>query len=505
LKKRILLISPNLKGIQGGINRIQPSLALGYLAGALENAGFEAFIRDTALEGYENQVPYSGNTKMVLIGENEKEIKKAITDINPDFVGISVLFSNLAEHAHTLARIVKELNRDIPVILGGNHISNAASDYLYAMKNPGSNLGETIVDLEDSNIDYAMRGESEESFVDLIRVLSSGQSPENIKGLVYRKNGSFEVNPLPEPVDVSKLPFPARHRINMEKYFKIGLFHSSKSKSTRVLNVMTSRGCPEKCSFCTTPAMWGNRLRWRTAENVFEEIREGVEKYGIREVQFEDDTLTANIDNLMKLCDLLEPLGIDWCTPNGIKANYHLNRQNEMFKRMKESGCYQVTLACESGVQRVLDEIIGKRLDLSHIAPAIQNAKEAGLFVHTFWIVGFPGETREEMEKTIRFAASVEADSYSVAILTPLPGTPIYRHIMKHNLWWDEKTQKQDATYRNSQVKADGFESAAEFEEWVNRQNLYLNSLIEKRDPDRARAREEAVATSTKGMKFKQT
>ena len=104
-----------------------------------------------------------------------------------------------------------------------------------------------------------------------------------------------------------------------------------------------------------------------------------------------------------------------------------------MFKAMYESGCYQVTLACESGVQRVLDHVVNKRLKVDQIKPAIENAKKAGLLVHTFWILGYPGETFEEMNQTIEFALSTGADSFSFSILSPLPGTPIYRKVVKEN------------------------------------------------------------------------
>lgn len=504
MKKKVIFFSPNMKGIKDGINRIQPSLGVGYLAAATEKAGYEVFVRDTALEGYENQAVLDDG-KTVLIGESNVQIEKYIQNIQPDVIGISVLFSNLAPHAHAIAKIAKKINPGIAVLLGGNHISNQISDYEYAVKTPGSNLPENIAEMQDTNIDYVMRGEGEIAMVQFLETFFQKGDFSQVPGLVYRKGTGYVINKPSIAVDLNENPFPARHLLNMEKYFKIGLFHSSKSKTTRVLNIMTSRGCPEKCAFCTTPVMWGNKIRWRNPKNTIEEIKQCIEKYQIKEIQFEDDTITANFQNLMELCDLLEPLKIDWCTPNGIKVNYFLNQQPQMFKRMKEAGCYQITLACESGVQSTLDNIIGKRLNLQEIGPAVENAKAAGLFVHTFWIVGFPGEKRSDMEKTIEFASTINADSYSVAILTPLPGTPIYRQVMRENLWWDKKFGNRDVLYRNSLIQVDGFNSPKEFEDWVNQQNLYLNSLIEQRDPERAKKRQDSIGTSTANLKMKQT
>jgi len=484
-KAKVCLMTPNLMGMKGGVNRIQASLGIGYLASVLRKAEHEVYIRDTALEGYNNEKPLDG--RMIMIGETNEEISSYISSVNPDIVGISVLFSNLMEHAHTLAKIVKQVNSSIKIVLGGNHISNTVKDYLFAIKHPEAGLENELVIIKDKNIDYFMKGEVEEQFLELVNKLINKEDPIDVEGLVYIKDGQLKINNSPASGDIRKLPFPARDLMNMEGYFKVGLFHSGKSRSKRVLNVMASRGCPEKCSFCTTPQMWGPVVRWRDPQNIYEEIKHGIDKYNIGEVQFEDDTLTLNRKKLLELCDLIKPLGIHWCTPNGTKVNYHKsgNKQYELYKRMADSGCYQITLACESGVQRVLDDIIHKNLKIEEIQPSIENAKKAGLMVHTFWIAGYPGETREEMEKTIEFAAQVGADSYSVAILSPLPGTPIYHQVMRQNLWWDSERKGKDLLYRNSLVRVDGFDSAEEFESWVEEKTMYLNKLLEKRDNDR--------------------
>lgn len=485
-KARVLLMTPNIKGVRDGVNRVQPGLGIGYLGAVLREAGHEVYIRDTALEGYHKEKRL--DDKMVLIGEPDDTIASYISNLNPDIIGISALFSNLMGHAHIIAKIAKDVNPRIKVVLGGNHISNAVREYQFALQNPEAGIPTELVDMQDQNIDFAMRGEVEYQFLELVNRLVNGQDPADIPGLIYRRNNLLRFNPAPLPLeDINSLPVPARDLMNMEEYFNIGLFHSAKSRSKRVLNVMASRGCPEKCTFCSTPLIWGQKVRWRNPQDIYEEIKEGIGKYNIGEVQFEDDTLTAHRKNLLELCDLIEPLGVPWCTPNGIKLNYHQkgSKQYELYKRMADAGCYQVTLGCESGVQRVLNDIIHKNLKLEQIQPSVECAKKAGLLVHTFWIVGFPGETREEMERTINFAAQVGADSYSVAILSPLPGTPICHQVMKENLWWDGKRRVEDMLYRNSLIKVDGFNNPQEFEHWVDEKNLYLNGLLKKRDFER--------------------
>ena len=246
---------------------------------------------------------------------------------------------------------------------------------------------------------------------------------------------------------------------------------------------MCSRGCPEKCTFCTTPEVYGNLTRWRSTEHIMDEIRNDVKEFNIGEIQFNDDTLTVNKNNLYALCKELDKIGLPWCTPNGTKVNYHLKEQYDMYKAMHDSGAYQITLACESGVQRVLDKIINKRLPVETIMPAIERAKRAGLLVHTFWILGFPGETREEMQQTIDFALQCGADSFSFSVLAALPGTPIYRQAYKQNLWWQGRESFN--SLRTSLIKVDGFNNPQDFEKFVYDTNIKANSMLKNNDPKR--------------------
>ena len=124
-----------------------------------------------------------------------------------------------------------------------------------------------------------------------------------------------------------------------------------------------------------------------------------------------------------------------------------------------------------------------KRLPLETVKPAIEKAKRAGLLVHTFWIIGYPGETYDEIQQTIDFAMGCGADSFTFSVLTPLSGTPVYRQTLKENLWWDGKENQN--TFRSSLVKVDGFSSAQEFENFVNQANIKANLLLKQRDPKR--------------------
>lgn len=485
-KGKVLLVTPNLKGIANGLNRIQPSLGLMLIAQTLIDAGHIVKIHDTALEGWENRKMIEPKNQIVEIGQSDEEIAKVISDFSPDVIAISVLFSNLLGSSHNIANIAKKVNKNITVILGGNHISNAIIDYKYAKVDKSLNLDDHIKDLENENIDFALTGEGEFQLVETVNAIVNKLDISKQSGLVKKIGDKKYIINAPVRIhDMNLIPRPARHLVNMEGYFNIGAFHSAKSRSNRVLSVMCSRGCPEKCTFCTTPEMWGQNTRWRSTDNIMNEITNDVKDFKIGEIQFEDDTITVNKKNLFALCKRLEKeVGLPWCTPNGTKVNYHLKQQPEMYRAMADSGCYQITLACESGVQRVLDNVINKRLPLDTVKPAIENAKKAGLLVHTFWILGYPGETHEEMQQTIDFAMDTGADSFSFAILSPLPGTPIYREVMKKGLWWPGRSMG-DILYRSSLIKVDGFNSPETFENFVNETNKKANLLLKGKDIER--------------------
>lgn len=470
---KILLLSPNIKGIKDGINRIQPPLGLTYLVSHLKD-DYEVFVRDTAIEGWDTHTQI--NNKVISIGESEESITSYISKTNPDVVGISVLFSNLMDSAHDIANITKKINPNIIVTIGGNHITNVIRDY-----KGGFDCLKTII---NKNIDYYFSGESEKTFKTFVDNIKNKTNPLN-DGVGYFQDGTFCFKDNHSFFDISNLPLPSWEYFNMEKYFSVGLFHSAQSYSNRVLPVMASRGCPEKCQFCTTPLTWGAKVRWRNTDNIYDEIKKYKSLYNIGEIQFQDDTLTANQKKLYELCDYLKEFNLPWCTPNGIKINYHIQNQSEMFSKMKDSGCYQVTFACESGVQRVLDNVIRKNIKVSQFQSSIKKAKDAGLFVHSFWIVGFPGETFDEMNETIKIAADSGSDSFSLSILNPLHGTPIYHNVIKNNLWWDDNTKTENVLLRNSLIKVDGFSSADEFENWVDEKNIYLNSILEQSDKTR--------------------
>ena len=215
----------------------------------------------------------------------------------------------------------------------------------------------------------------------------------------------------------------------------------------------------------------------------------------------------------------MEPLGLKLSTPNGTHAGYHQKRSNgklveggvqlEIYEAMKSAGFYQVTVACESGVQRVHDELVGKQLKVESINVAVANAKNAGLYVHSFWTVGYPdmpsfgyaGESAEEIEETIAAAKNSGADSASLAIVTPNPGTRVYREVVEHGLLW-EGCSLDDTMFINSLTQVKGFDGPQEFEKYVGAAHAEVNAYLKERRAERLAsgpgAREDLYAVSDK-------
>ena len=164
-KARVLLITPNLKGISDGVNRIQPSLGLMLIAPILEKHGHKVKIYDAALDGWEKRKIIDEKNKIVMIGQDDENIAKVVSNFSPDIVAISVLFSNLLESAHQIAKVIKKVDRKIKVILGGNHISSAVQDYKFFKIDKELKKDNLIIDLENDHFDYGMAGEGEFSFL----------------------------------------------------------------------------------------------------------------------------------------------------------------------------------------------------------------------------------------------------------------------------------------------------------------------------------------------------
>ncbi len=201
---------------------------------------------------------------------------------------------------------------------------------------------------------------------------------KEVKGIAYLENGkTIKTPPRPVIEDLDSLPFPARHLLPMNAFFEAAkkrpISGNLKKPSIRML---TSRGCGHNCIFCSNYIVMGRKWRARSPENVVNEIEQIVRTYGIKQVDFLDDNITLDRKRMEAICDLIKErkLDIEWCTPNGVRADC---LDEELLRKMKASGCKRILIAPESGVQRIVDQVIRKKQDLQKVENAVVSSQKS--------------------------------------------------------------------------------------------------------------------------------
>jgi anaerobic magnesium-protoporphyrin IX monomethyl ester cyclase len=409
---RVCLINPpRIQPKAWGKPNVFPPIGLAYVAAVLEKA-HEVCIIDAPTEGWKNLQDLDRATYRV--GLNNTEIADKVKRWSPDVVVIEIPFSGWAKTAFEVASTVKGINKDIITVLEGQHPSARPEDCL---ANP--------------NVDFVVIGEPENAIFELVDALGKEKrNLKKIKGIGFVKNG-VPVITSPQPLleDLDSLPFPARHLLPMEEYNAAVKENPLRGEISKPWTIMiTSRGCPYDCVFCTHHIVWGRKWRGRSPENVVNELEQVIKTYHVKQIDFLDDNMTLDRKRMKNICDLIVKRGlrIEWFTPNGVRAD---TLDEKLLKKMKRSGCKKIRVAPESGVQRVVDQVIKKNLDLRSVERAVVLCKKVGIKVGCFFVIGLIGETKEEIEETIKFAYKLRqlgADSFIFSIATPVYGTRLY-------------------------------------------------------------------------------
>jgi anaerobic magnesium-protoporphyrin IX monomethyl ester cyclase len=409
---RVCLINPpRIQPKVWGKPNVFPPISLAYVAAVLEKA-HEVSIIDAPTEGWRNLEEIDGTTYRV--GLSKEEITAKIKRWHPDIVVIEIPFSGWARTAFEVASATKSFNKKIVTVLSGQHPTARPEACL---SNP--------------NVDFVVIGEQENTVFELANSIEQGRHDfEEINGIGFIKNGKLVITPSRSVIeDLDSLPFPARHLLPLEDYYvavKENPLRGVIRKPWTI--VITSRGCPHKCVFCSNCLVWGKKWRGRSPENVVDELEHVVKTYQVKQIDFADDNMTLDKKRMEAICDLIVKRGlrIEWFTPNGIRAD---TLDEKLLTKMKKAGCKKIRIAPESGVQRVVDQIIKKNLDLKSVEQAVILCKKVGIKVGCFFVIGLIGETKEDIEETIRFAYKLRklgADSFIFSIATPVYGTELY-------------------------------------------------------------------------------
>ncbi len=402
--EKILFINPANTIPADSVRRLATPLGLLYMAAVLEE-DYQVKILDSTCDGYYNYY-FDEYRKYITYGLSDGDLKRQINGYAPDIVGVSCMFTSREKDALHTCRLVKEVNPDTPVVLGGLHPS------LFAKEMLASGI-----------VDFVILGEGEYRLKNLLSSLNKKESPD-FDGIAYLKDKTFVINPMQTRIqDLNSIPLPARHLVDMGKYIQIAVPQAPFSRRDRVAQILTSRGCNFRCNFCSSVNFWG-RFRMRSIDNIIKEVEELVNKYGIEEIQFADDNMTINKQHATELFTRLKDFNLSWCTPHGLMP---ATLDEEMIKLMAESGAYQISFAIESASPRVLKEIIHKVVPpMERVKRLVDIAHDNGIQVHGQLITGLPGETKEEITSTLDYPFRVGVDSATFSIATPLPGSELY-------------------------------------------------------------------------------
>ena len=458
---KVLLIQPPFtieKTIPKGA---QPPLGLAYIAAVLEHEGYKVIIIDAVIEGF-NHEDRVGESK-IRYGLSFDKIKSKIQEISPDLVGVSCPFTIQIDNANKICEIAKEVNENIITVMGGVHPTNMPKEVL-----------------KDKNIDLISIGESEYTFLDIVKSIESGKGVGEVDGIGYKKDGEIIINTKTKYIEnLDDLPFPARHLLNMKKYFAMSKPHGISFMKSPNTSIVTSRGCPSNCVFCSIHTIWGKKYRTRSPENVLAEIKQLVDEYKIKELHFEDDNFTLDKKRAAEIFKgmIEKKFNLLWSTPNGVAA---WTLDEEQLRLMKKSGCYRVIFGFESGSNEVLKNIINKPQKIENIKPLIKKAQKLGIEVGGFFVVGCPGETKKQIEQTFKFARTAGLDYAGISIATPYPGTRLLDKCIEEGYLKKDFSLK-NLFARNANIETDEFTSK-ELEKEVAKENLlfYLTFLLKR-------------------------
>lgn len=406
---KVLLVNPPRKIFSGPVTvqAGEAGLPLGllYIAAVLEQADYEVEILNTHLDC---RRPRREQDSLVY-GMSWHDIEKEIRDRKPDLVGITNHFSAEIETTLAVARIVKQISPAIPTVIGGPHPTFQYRPLLE----------------ENSDVDVAVIGEGELTIVDLVRAYADGGNLGEVKGIAYRQDGEIRVTPRREFIaDLDSLPLPAYHLIDMERYFNQKDLRYSAPGLRHGIPMITSRGCPFNCVFCSIHTLTGKKWRAHSAGYIINHIDVVVNKYGVKHIYFDDDNFTLNMKRLDRILNGLRQrqLKFSWSSI-GVRAD---RLTLPLLQKMKDCGCTCLEIGVESGEQEVLDNIIDKHLRLEDVVKAADMCHRVGVRLLANYIIGFPGETKENMQKTVDFALWLRK-KYDVVMLIfvaiPMPGS----------------------------------------------------------------------------------
>ncbi|MBU2634016.1 MAG: B12-binding domain-containing radical SAM protein [Nanoarchaeota archaeon] len=375
--KKVLFCMPPLPGVFG--SPVTPSLSLGYLSEYLSKNKIEHEVMDMRL-GYSLQ-----------------DLKDKIKTFKPDLVGFSS-FSFRHDVPYSLINSIK--SKDFDIIIGGPHAST---------------IGKKI--LEETKADYSLKYEGEQLLVDLC----NGTDLSQISGLIYRKNNEIIENQHTSFLDIKKLPFPKYKKFELKKYLR------------KQIHILSSRGCPYDCIYCSIKTTVGKPIRMRESDSVVKEVKYWYNQ-GYRVIDFIDDNFIFNKQRILDICKKLKETnltGLKLTCGNGVRAD---KVDREILTAMKRVGFEELSIGVEVGNNKML-KVIKKGETIEQIENAIKLSTEMGFDVTLFYVIGLPEETEADIQDSINLALKYPINNANFYNAVPFPGTELYDYVKKNNLF----------------------------------------------------------------------
>ncbi len=403
---KILFIIPEIKsmfGTERGIP-IHPHVGIAYLVSVLKKNKYPFKIIDCGVE----------DNWLLKLKEDLKEFK-------PDLIGITG-FSYAYNYLYQTIKETKSVTK-VPIILGGPHVSATKEKVL-----------------TDTKVNFALYGEGETSFISFIKEFKNPKpNYRNVPNLIWKDNNKIIINPPASLIfKLDDLPFPDYQSFKLEKY---------PCFNEKIIPIITSRGCPFGCTYCSVRLSMGQAFRPRSPQNVLKEIKLWYQK-GFTSFDINDDCFTLDINRAEKICDLIikSKLNIKFQLYNGIRVN---NITLKLLKKLKKAGCYFIAYGCESGSQKTLDRI-KKGITLDQVRDAVKFTNQAKIKHAVNFIIGHQNETYQDALETLSFAKSLNCDYVNFYNLVPYPGTEVYDWAIKHAHFLYPKSQYlKNVSYRD--------------------------------------------------------
>ncbi len=347
----------------------------------------------------------------------KEQFSEILEKERPDILGISVLTNEYAKAGHIASQIAKKVLPEIKTVIGG----------VYTMTSSPEDIA------NDSSIDYVVVGEGEYVFRELCNHINGkGDLPK--KGIVHKENGKVVNTGRADFIqNLDELPYPAYSKVDFMKYAtKLQREDITRPRDIPYARIQTSRGCPYNCCFCEVGSISGKKPRYRGLENILGEIEWLMKDYGVKSLIFDDDNLLTNEERAKDLFKSMieRKYNLSWVIP-ALAVN---RLDEEMISLMKKSGCELINIAIESGVERVLKDIIHKPVKLDYAKQMVGKIKQYDIDLIANFVFGFPGETWDEIRQTIKFAEDIDIDYVKLFIATPLSAnTELYRAAKQGN------------------------------------------------------------------------